>query len=207
MNRITISSLDRINAETSQSVDALQTEVVTLQREKAEAEIRFQALETDYQQVTLKRLQEVEAGKVQAEQEVANLQQEVTELQQQKTETDQRLIEVEAKALQDSQLLQQEVTQLKQEKEATELRFAQMEKSLVELEKLRTDFEPVIAGAQPVTTIDGLNPDTAAILEDNNITTVRALADSDATRLRELGIHHSTAASLIRKANDKVKPE
>jgi len=137
-------------------------------------EERFQTLEADYQNVTVKRLQEMEADKQQAEQEVAVLQEAVIQLKAQKSETDQR--------------------------------FVEMEKTLVELGKLRNEVGPVIAGAQPVASIDGLNAETALILESNHITTVRALAEADVTRLKELGIRHNTAVSLVRKANERLKP-
>ncbi|MEN8177722.1 MAG: DUF6519 domain-containing protein [Pseudomonadota bacterium] len=167
-----VNSIEVDRAKTKDEVTVLQNEVSTLRQEKEAAEIRFQALETDYNNVLVKRVDAVEADKQQAEAEVTALKSEIALLKQEKTTSDQR--------------------------------FASLEKDIVALNKLRTNVEPIVNAAQPVSSIEGVTPENARILQANNITTVKQLAEADVNLLKELGIRHNTATSLIKKANDKL---
>ncbi len=167
-----VDSIEIDRARTKDEVATLQNEFSTLRQEKEAAEIRFQALEADYNDVLVKRVDAVEADKQQAEAEVT--------------------------------ALKAEIALLKQERSTSDQRFATLEKNILELNKLRTNVEPIINAAQPVSSIEGLTPENARILEANNITTVKQLAESDVNLLKELGIKQNTATSLIKKANDKL---
>ncbi len=174
-NQAILEKVDSIELERARSkaeVTGLQQDVSMLRTEKEAAEIRFQALEADYNNVLVKRVEAVEADKQQAGAEVT--------------------------------ALKSEIAQLKQERSASEQRFTELEKNIVELNKLRTNVTPIVNAAKPVSSIEGITPANARILESNNITTVKQLAESDANLLMELGIKRNTATSLIRKANDKL---
>lgn len=96
--------------------------------------------------------------------------------------------------------LKEKLAKLQQEKSASDQRFSKLEKDILELNKLRSDIQPIITGAQPVSSIAGITANHVRILEANNINTISRLAETDANKLKELGIQTNTATSLIRKA-------
>lgn len=167
-----VDSMELERARSKAEVSRLQQDVGTLRKEKEAAEIRFQALEADYNNVLVKRVEAVEADKQQAEAEVV--------------------------------ALKSEIAQLKQERSVSEQRFTALERDIVELNKLRTDVTPIVNAAQPVSSVEGITAESVRILETNNITTVKQLAESDVNLLVELGIKKTTATSLIRSANNRL---
>ena len=225
-NQVLLEKVDSIEIErarTTREVAALQHEVSTLRQEKEAAEKRFQALASDYNNVLVKRVDVVEADKQKAEKEVTALKSELSTLREEKQAAEKRFQALESdynnvlvkrvdaveadkrQAEADVTELKSEITRLKQERSSSEKRFSAMEKDILELKKLRTNVTPIINAEQPVSSIEGITPANIRVLEANNITTVKQLAESDVNRLKELGIKQNTATSLIKKANDRLK--
>ncbi|MDJ0807570.1 MAG: DUF6519 domain-containing protein [Gammaproteobacteria bacterium] len=168
------------------------------------------------------KVDSIEIDRAKTKDEVATLQNEVNTLRQEKLAAEERFQALEAdynnvlvkrveavevdkqQAEQEVTALKAEIAVLKEEKTSADQRFTKLEQDIVELNKLRTHVEPIVRAAEPVATIEGISPENARILEANNITTVKQLADANVDRLKELGIRHNTATSLIKKANDKL---
>jgi hypothetical protein len=152
-----VQTLAKDRSKSTQQVNLLQQQVLSLQADR---------------QSLVERVGAVEADKQKAEQEVANLKAQLVGLQQEKSTTDARILE--------------------------------LEKTQVEFNDLRTSMQPLINAAKPVSSVEGVTPETATLLEKNRITTVKALADADPTLLRELGMTDDTATNLVKLANDQL---
>ncbi len=173
-------------------------------------------------QAILQKVDNIELERAKTIDEVQALQNEVVRLRQEKDAAETRFQALEAdyndvlvkrvdaveadkqQAEQEVTALKTEIAAIKQERSTSEQRFAALEKDIVELNKLRTNVEPIVRAAEPVSSIEGVALENVRILEANNITTVKQLAEADANVLKELGIRHNTATSLIKKANDRL---
>ncbi len=193
-----------------EKVTLLESKIVTLNEQKTEAETRFKQIEADKLKADLEVtiLKDEITGLKQKTEKVIVLEGKVTTLTQEKDKVETRFTTLEADKLtakQEVTSLKNEITSLKQEKTNSEARFVELEKGLSDLAKIRRDVQPILEGGKPVSTIEGITPANLKILKDNNITTVKALADVNAVKLREMGINARTATSLIKKAKDKIK--
>jgi chromosome segregation ATPase len=170
-----------------------------------------------------KQVDEIQLGRARTVEEVSALQSELTTLRAEKAAADQRFQALEAdyqnvlvtrvaaveadkqRAEQEVSELKGQITQLQQEKNAVEQRFSVLEKNVSELNQLRTNVEPIVNAAQPVSSIEGVAAEDLAILERNNIRTVGQLAEVDTSRLTELGINRNAATSMVKQAGDRVR--
>ena len=170
----------------------------------------------------LEKVDSMEIARVKTRDEVLTLRNEITALKQEKDAAEtgfqalkadyrnvmvKRVEAVEAdrqKAGEEVTALKSEIALLKQEKSTSDLRFSKLEKDIVELNKRRTLVKPIVNAAQPVSSMEGITQKSARILKANNITTVKQLAESDANRLKKLGIRHNTATRMIEKAKEKL---
>jgi len=79
-------------------------------------------------------------------------------------------------------------------------------KSLTEqFETLKNDLLITKAGSKPVASIKGITAANLKILNENGITTINALAQTNANDLVEMGMKPRTSTSLIKKANAEMK--
>jgi len=101
--------------------------------------------------------------------------------------------------------LKEEMEVLKIEKADSDNRLRGMEESLAEVTAMKREMQPIIVANKPVETMEGITPENLAILKRNRIRSVRDLANADVKILKELGMHHRTAASLVSKANKRIE--
>lgn len=210
------------------SVDNLTIDVNRLKLEKAEIEVRFKAIseEKENAQKEVAKLQseiltmKIKSAEVEGHfndvdtkltvltnEKVAALEAQVITLSEQKTEVESRFTALEASksiAKQEVASLKSEITVLKHNKNDSEARFIKLEKGISDLSKIRRDVQPTIEGTKPISTIEGISPANLKILKENNITTVEQLAKVNTVKLRGMGVNARTAASLLKKAKEKI---
>ena len=177
-----------------QEVTALQSEIVTIKSQTSQVESHFNEVNAKLSAL--------------ANEKVAALEAQVVTLSQQKNEVETRFTQLEAAKLIEKQevaSLKSEINSLKLDKRNSDSRFIELEKGLSDLSKIRKEVQPIIEGAKPVSSLEGMTPANLKILEDNNITTVKQLAEMNTVKLKGLGINDRTAASINKNAKNKLK--
>ncbi len=158
-------------------------------------------------QLMQQKIQAIDEGQTIHEESVTALKDQLSTLETENKTSEARIISLES----DKQTAQQEVNSLKTELDKIQLektgsdnRLIQLEADLADLKLIRQEIKPIIEGAQPVSSIEGISIANVKILQDNNINDVKTLANTDTTALRKLGMQTRTATSLVKKANDRI---
>ncbi len=159
-------------------------------------------------QLLQQKIQVIDAEQILYEEKVTDLKDQLGTLKNENSAAEARILSLESDkqaARQEVNTLKAELNNIKLEKTSSDNRLIELETGLSELKLMRQELKPIIQGAQPVSTIEGITAENVKILQDNNITDVKALANVDAAKLKSLGIQIKTATSLVKKANDKIK--
>lgn len=182
-------------------------EELTLQEYNYKAGVYAAKIQKVDNAVLLERIDVIDDERLISKGNVSTLEEKVNTLTSEKTEAETRIATLEAdkiKSQQEATFLKTELTAIKNEKEESDQRFVILEKNISELSISRNELEPIIAGAKPVSSIDGISAENVRILEKNNIFTVNILAMSDPEKLKQIGVNSRTATSLIKKAKNRI---
>jgi hypothetical protein len=155
-------------------------------------------------EILLEQMGAIDQARLNNTQNVDQLSVNVEKLQQEKAEVEAYFatLDVEKQAAETKvSALEKEILELRTETVNSARRFAELEKGISALEAMRKEIQPVIEGAKPVSTIEGISDKNISLLEENNINTVSSLATMSQEKLVEMGIQSRTAGSLIKKAN------
>ncbi|MBL4661747.1 MAG: hypothetical protein JKY19_15410, partial [Alcanivoracaceae bacterium] len=204
-----VGALRQTITQDQEQISFLKTHISTLKQKDVEIESNLNQVGLDKIQAELeiKTLKNEITQLSQQTQKITSLEGTINILQQEKVNAEKRFKSLEtkdAKTEQNTALLQNEITKLQQKRQESESRFKGLERELKDMTELSSEIKPFIEGAKPVASIKEITAASLAILAENNITTVKSLANISAAKLVRMGINPRTAAHLIKQAQEKI---